>query len=116
MFITGKEAIASCPKEAVAAIPTRSMGTTNLIMLANFLPLSRQNAGLNIARSYAHVCRDTKTAGATIAFMAKFRPAKAKKQSAPPPQGAIPCVVMVILAIVGVMALLFFVMKSSSGS
>ena len=48
--------------------------------------------------------------------MAKFKPAKAKKQNAPAPQGAIPCVVMVILAIIGVMALLFMVMKSSSGN
>jgi hypothetical protein len=48
--------------------------------------------------------------------MAKFRPAKAKKQAAPAPQGAIPCVVLVILAIAGVMLLLFLVMKSSSGS
>jgi hypothetical protein len=47
--------------------------------------------------------------------MAKFRPARAKKPSAPAPQGAIPCVIMVILAIAGVMLLLFFVMKSSSG-
>jgi len=45
--------------------------------------------------------------------MAKFKPAKAKKQVTPAPQGAIPCVVMVILAIAGVMLLLFFVMKSS---
>jgi hypothetical protein len=48
--------------------------------------------------------------------MAKFKPAKAKKPTAPAPQGAIPCVVLVILAIAGVMLLLFFVMKSSSGS
>jgi hypothetical protein len=48
--------------------------------------------------------------------MAKFRPAKAKKKNAPTPQGAIPCVILVILAIAGVMTMLFFVMKSSSGS
>jgi hypothetical protein len=53
------------------------------------------------------------TPDVTIAFMAKFKPAKAKKPTAPAPQGAIPCVVMVILAIAGVMLLLFFVMKSS---
>lgn len=55
-------------------------------------------------------------AGATIAFMAKFKPAKAKKPTAPAPQGAIPCVILVILVIAGVMLLLFFAMKSSSGS
>ena len=54
--------------------------------------------------------------GATIAFMAKFKPAKAKKRTAPAPQGAIPCVILVIAAIAAVMMLLFFVMKSSSGS
>jgi flagellar basal body-associated protein FliL len=48
--------------------------------------------------------------------MAKFRPAKGKKKTSAAPQGAIPCVVLVILAIAAVMALLFFVMKSSSGS
>ena len=45
--------------------------------------------------------------------MAKFKPAGSKKRAAAKPQGAIPCVVMVILAIAGVMALLFFVLKSS---
>jgi len=45
--------------------------------------------------------------------MAKFKPARAKKQNVPPPQGAIPCVVLLILAITGIMLLLFFVMKSS---
>jgi hypothetical protein len=48
--------------------------------------------------------------------MGKFKPAKPKKQTGPAPQGAIPCVILVILAIAGVMLLLFFVMKSSSGS
>jgi hypothetical protein len=48
--------------------------------------------------------------------MAKFKPARAKKRSVPAPQGAVPCVILVILAIAAVMLLLFFVMKSSSGS
>jgi hypothetical protein len=47
--------------------------------------------------------------------MAKFKPAKAKKQTLPAPQGALPCVILVILAIAGVMLMLFLVMKSSSG-
>jgi hypothetical protein len=47
--------------------------------------------------------------------MAKFKPAKGRKKTAPTPQGAIPCVIMVILAIAAVMLLLFFVMKSSAG-
>ena len=48
--------------------------------------------------------------------MAKFKPAKAKKHSAPAPQGAVPCVILVILAIGAVMLLLFLVMKSSSAN
>jgi hypothetical protein len=48
--------------------------------------------------------------------MAKFRPARAKKDKVPSPQGAIPCVILVILAIAGVMLVLFLVMKSSSGN
>jgi hypothetical protein len=48
--------------------------------------------------------------------MAKFKPAKAKSKTVPTPQGAIPCVIFVVLAIAGVMLLLFFVMKSSSGN
>jgi len=57
--------------------------------------------------------RPDKHPGDTIAFMAKFKPARAKKQNVPPPQGAIPCVILLILAIAGIMLLLFFVMKSS---
>ena len=45
--------------------------------------------------------------------MAKYKPATGKKRAAPGPHGAIPCVVLVILGIAGVMALLFFVLKSS---
>jgi hypothetical protein len=48
--------------------------------------------------------------------MAKFRPARAKKKNAPTPQGALPCVILVVLAIGAVMLLLFLVMKSSSGN
>jgi hypothetical protein len=72
---------------------------------------------LNIAHAAARrLSGESKTPGATIAFMAKFKPAKAKKPTAPAPQGAVPCVILVILAIAGVMLLLFFVMKSSSGT
>jgi hypothetical protein len=45
--------------------------------------------------------------------MAKFRPARAKKKNVPAPQGALPCVILVVLAIGAVMLLLFLVMKSS---
>jgi hypothetical protein len=46
--------------------------------------------------------------------MAKFKPAKAKRKNVPVPQGGLPCVILVILGIAGVMLLLFLVMKSSS--
>jgi len=48
--------------------------------------------------------------------MAKYRPAKEKKNNAPAPQGALPCVILVILAIAAVMLLLFLVMRSSAGN
>ena len=48
--------------------------------------------------------------------MAKFKPAKAKRKSVPTPQGAIPCIVLVVLGIAGIMLLLFLVMKSSSSN
>lgn len=53
--------------------------------------------------------------GATIACMAKFKPAKGKRKTTPTPQGAIPCVILVILVIAAVMLMLVFVMKSFSG-
>jgi multisubunit Na+/H+ antiporter MnhB subunit len=51
----------------------------------------------------------------TIAFMAKFRPFKGKRKSAPAPRGAVPCVVLVIGAMALVMFLLFLVMKNANG-
>jgi hypothetical protein len=46
--------------------------------------------------------------------MAKFKPAKPKKHTAPAPQGAVPCIVFIVLAIAAVMLLLVFVMRSFS--
>ena len=48
--------------------------------------------------------------------MAKFKPVKVKRKAPPVSQGAIPCVILVLLAMALVMLLLFFVMKNSSGS
>jgi hypothetical protein len=53
---------------------------------------------------------------ATIACMAKFKPVRTKKKNAPAPQGALPCVILVILAIAAVMLMLVFVMKSFSSN
>jgi hypothetical protein len=60
--------------------------------------------------------RETFPPGATIAVMAKFKPAKPKRKTETVPQGALPCVILVILGIAGVMLLLFLVMKSTSSN
>jgi hypothetical protein len=48
--------------------------------------------------------------------MARFKPVRPKKKAAPAPQGAIPCIILVILAIAAVMLMLVFVMKSFTHS
>jgi len=45
--------------------------------------------------------------------MAKFKPAKGKPKGARAPQGAIPCVILVILGILLLMLFMYFVMKGS---
>jgi hypothetical protein len=57
----------------------------------------------------------TADTGATIAFMAKFKPFKGKRRSAPRPAGAIPCVILVLGAMALVMLLLFLVIKNANG-
>jgi hypothetical protein len=49
---------------------------------------------------------------ATIAFMAKFKPVRVKSKSAPRPQGAAGCVILILLIMAGVMLLLYLVMSS----
>jgi hypothetical protein len=44
--------------------------------------------------------------------MAKFKPVRAKPKDVPRPQGAVGCVVLVILLIIGVGLFLYFVMTS----
>ena len=51
---------------------------------------------------------------ATIALMAKFKPSKGKRRGAPVPQGAVPCVILVISAIALAMLLVFFYLKNAS--
>jgi uncharacterized membrane protein len=53
--------------------------------------------------------------GVTIALMAKFKPFKGKRKRAGAPAGAVPCVVLVIGAMVFVMVILFLVMKNANG-
>jgi hypothetical protein len=45
--------------------------------------------------------------------MAKFRPAKGKAKGARAPQGAIPCVILVISGMALVMLFMYFVMRGS---
>ena len=45
--------------------------------------------------------------------MAKFKPAKGRPKGARAPQGAIPCVILVVLGIFGLMLFMYFVMKGS---
>jgi len=47
--------------------------------------------------------------------MAKFKPIKPKRKGAPAPPGALPCVVLVILAMGLVMFLLYLVMRNANG-
>jgi len=48
--------------------------------------------------------------------MAKFKPARGKKSKAVgPPQGAVSCVVLVIVGMLLVMVFLYFVMKNANG-
>ena len=52
--------------------------------------------------------------GATIAFMAKFKPAKGKSKSSAAPQGGLACVILVFIGMILVMGFLYFVMIGSS--
>jgi hypothetical protein len=52
---------------------------------------------------------------ATIGLMAKFRPVRPKARKGPAPQGAIGCVVLILLAMVGMMVFMYFVMRNANG-
>jgi hypothetical protein len=47
--------------------------------------------------------------------MAKFKPVRAKARKGPAPQGAIGCVVLILLAMIGMMVFLYFVMRNANG-
>jgi hypothetical protein len=47
--------------------------------------------------------------------MGKFKLAKAKKKTSPVPQGGLPCVILIISAIAGLLLFVFFVMKYANG-
>jgi hypothetical protein len=46
--------------------------------------------------------------------MAKFKPVRVKPASAPKPQGAMGCVILLILLMIGVMVFLYLVMRSNA--
>jgi len=52
--------------------------------------------------------------GATIALMGKFKPARAKKGRAGPPQGAVSCIVLIVSGMLLVMLFLYFVMSNAN--
>src|SRR5579871_961511 len=55
------------------------------------------------------------TASATIAFMAKFKPARGKKgRAGAPPAAALPCVILILVGMALVMLFLYFVLRSSN--
>jgi len=45
--------------------------------------------------------------------MAKFKPARAKTKGAPPPQGGLPCAILVIGGLVLVMLFIYWILASS---
>ena len=47
--------------------------------------------------------------------MAKFKPIRPKKEKAPPVQGGVPCLILLIAGIVAVCILMFLVLKYAGG-
>jgi hypothetical protein len=45
--------------------------------------------------------------------MAKFKPAKGKRKSAAVPQGAVPCIILIVGALIVVGLILFLVIKTA---
>lgn len=51
---------------------------------------------------------------ATIASMAKMKPARGKSKKAQPPPGGVACIVVIVIGMALVMLLLYFVLKSNA--
>jgi len=47
--------------------------------------------------------------------MAKFKPVRPKAKKGPVPQGALGCVILILLAMAGVMLFMYFVMRNANG-
>ena len=54
-------------------------------------------------------------AGATIAFMAKFKPARGKTKRTAPAPGALSCVILILIGMALVMLFMYFVMRNANG-
>ena len=61
------------------------------------------------------LCRALQNSGATIAFMAKFKPVRAKPKRTAPPPGAVSCVILVLAGMLLVMLFMYFVMRNANG-
>jgi hypothetical protein len=60
-------------------------------------------------------CTDRRERGATIAVMAKFKPAKGKARATPRPPAALPCVVLILVGMVLLGLFLYYVLKNANG-
>jgi hypothetical protein len=47
--------------------------------------------------------------------MAKFKPVRPKTRRTSAPQGAVGCVILILLAMAGVMLFMYFVMRNANG-
>jgi hypothetical protein len=45
--------------------------------------------------------------------MAKFKPVRPKAKKGPAPQGAIGCVILILLGMIGVMVFMYFVLRGA---
>ena len=50
--------------------------------------------------------------GATIAFMAKFKPAKGKARATPKPPAALPCVVLILAGMLLLLIFMYWALKN----
>jgi hypothetical protein len=75
---------------------------TSSVIAAMPLPILEREALGGAARMY----------DATIALMARFKPVRGRPKGPVKPQGALGCVILLLLIMVGVMVFLYFVMRS----
>jgi hypothetical protein len=106
--------IAAPVTDCAATRPFTSRFTDDFFCVADGAEAHKSSAA-NAAEAVLdtlHFTRLRYCTGDTIAFMAKFKPVRAKTKAMPRPQGAIGCVVLVILLMIGVGIFLYLVMTS----